>query len=43
MQSKLDLNRVGDDSRKCGGGREDKEIEDIHKKVIIIIMEYALH
>lgn len=35
MKSKLELNRVGDDSSKYGGGREGKE-KGIHKKVIIM-------
>lgn len=38
MESKLGLTRVGDDSRKYGGGREDKAVEDMCKKVIRIIM-----
>ena len=35
MKSRLELNRVGDDSSKYGGGREGKET-GIHKKVIIM-------
>ena len=35
MKSKLGLNKIGDDSSKYGGGREEKE-KGIHKKVIIM-------